>query len=147
MEFAVGSVSPCGLRPGGESLEALADLELPRGVQFVYVHILELQHEPQPVVRVPAERETGGLLLAAKNATRDRLGHASNDIAVEVDRAVASCDFPGTHAAVPDTERMINLGPGPDGPRDIVGDRLSGNNPAALDIAPVEAEPGCRHAR
>src|SRR5205823_4577089 len=115
-------------RPGGESLEALADLDFPRGVQFVYVHILELQHEPQPVVRVPAERETGGLLPAAKNATRDGLGQTRNDIAGEVDRAVASCDCPG-------------------GPRDIVGDGLSGNNPAALDIAPVEAEPGCRHAR
>src|SRR5437763_9032134 len=142
MKFAVASVSPCGLRPGGESLEALADLDFARGVPLVYVHILELQHEPQPVVRVPAERETGGLLLAAKNATRDGLGHTRNDIAVEVDRAVASCDFPGTHAAVPDTERMINLGPGPGGPCDIVRDRLSGNNPAALDIAAVEAERG-----
>jgi hypothetical protein len=40
---------------------------------------------------------------------------------------------------------MIDLGPAPGRPLGVVGDGLSGHDPAALDIASVEAEPRCRH--
>src|SRR6267154_672349 len=41
---------------------------------------------------------------------------------------------------------MIDLGPGPGSPRNIIGDWPSGDDPAALDIPAVEAEPGREHA-
>jgi Natural resistance-associated macrophage protein len=68
-----GMVLPSGLGPGRECLEALADLYCARRVQLVDFDILELQYEPQPVVRVPAEREGGDLLLAAIDSTGDTL--------------------------------------------------------------------------
>ena len=37
-----GVVSPSGLRPGRECLEALANLHCSRRIQLVYVHVLEL---------------------------------------------------------------------------------------------------------
>lgn len=135
-------VSPSGLGPRRECLEVLADLDRARRVQLVYVHVLELQHEPQPIVRVPAEREGGGLLLAAVNPTGDTLRHAGNDVAVETDGAVASRNLPSTNAAILEAERMIDLGPSPGSPGDIVGDGLAGDDSAALDIASVEAERG-----
>src|SRR3954447_23414062 len=123
-------VSPSGLGPRRECLEVLADLDRARRVQLVYVHVLELQHEPQPIVRVPAEREAGGLLLAAVNPTGDTLRHAGNDVAVETDSAVASRNLPSTDAAILEAERMIHLGPCPGSPGDIVGNRLAGDDPA-----------------
>jgi len=80
-----GVVSPSGLGPRRECLEALADLDRARRIQLVYIHVLELQHEPQPVVRVPAERESGDLLLAAKDPAGNALRHAGHDVAVEAD--------------------------------------------------------------
>jgi hypothetical protein len=102
-------------------LRALADLNCARGVQLVYVDLLELQDETQPVVRVPAERERGDLLLAAMDAAGEALRNAGNDVAVEIDRAVASCNFPGADAAIPDAEWMIDFGPRPGSPLGIVG--------------------------
>src|SRR5437879_9798027 len=101
--------------------------------------MLELQHELQPVVRIPVERESGDLLLAAIDPTGDALRHARNDVAVETDRAVASCKFPGTNAALREAERVIDAGPAPGSPLGVVGVGLSGQNPAALDIASVNA--------
>ena len=44
----------------------LADLYRPQGIQLVYHAVLELQLEPDPVVRIPAERRAEDLLVAAK---------------------------------------------------------------------------------
>src|SRR5580700_9964537 len=104
--------------------------------------MLELQHEAQPVVRVPAERDTDDLLQAAINTAGDALRHARNDVAVEIDSAVASRNFPGTDAAIREAEGMLGLGPGPGGPRNIVGDGLSRDDPARINIAAVEAKRG-----
>jgi len=104
-----------------------------------------LQHKPQPVIRVPAECENGDLLLAAKDPTGDGFRHAGNHVAVEADNAVARREFPSTNAAVLEAERVIDLGPAPGSFLGILGDRLAGQDPAALDIAPVKAEPGCGH--
>ena len=109
-------VSPSGLGSRRECLEALADLDCARRVQLVYVHILELQYEPQPVVRVPAEREGGDLLLAAIDPTGETLRYAGNDVAVEADGAVASRDFPRADAAIREAEWMIDPRPTPGSP-------------------------------
>src|SRR3981189_1077598 len=45
-----------------------------------------------------------------------------------------------------EAEGMIDLGPRPGSPRNIIGDRLSGDDPAALDIPAVGAGPGRGHA-
>ena len=140
-------ISPSGLRPGGECLEALANLYCSRRIQLAYVHVLELQHKPQPVVRVPAERESGDLLLAAIDTAGDALRHARNDVAVEADGAVASSKLPSADAAILEAERVIDLGPGPGSPRNIIGDGLSGDDPAGIDITAVEAKPGRGHAQ
>ena len=68
-------------------------------------------------VRVPAERETGDLLLPAIDTAGDALRHTGYDVAVEIDRAVASRQFPGTDAAILEAERVIEAGPGPGSPR------------------------------
>jgi hypothetical protein len=44
-----GRFSPSGLGPGGKCLEALTDLDRACRIPLLYVHILELQHEPRPV--------------------------------------------------------------------------------------------------
>src|ERR1700741_2272990 len=88
-------VSPSGLRPDRECLEALADLHCSRRIQLAYIHVLKLQYEPEPVVRVPVERESGDLLLAAIDTAGHALRHTRNDVAVETDSAVARRQFPG----------------------------------------------------
>src|ERR1700719_1728044 len=87
-------VSPSGLSPGRERLETLADLHGGRRIQLIYVDILKWHHEAQPVFRIPAERESSDLLLAAIDPAGEPLRHARNDIAVEVNCAVTGCDFP-----------------------------------------------------
>jgi len=54
-------------RLGSESkgLVFLTDLDCSRRVQLAHIDILELQHEPYPVVRIPVERDSADLLLAA----------------------------------------------------------------------------------
>jgi len=72
--------------------------------------MLELQNEAQTVIRIPAERDTDNLLQSAINTAGDALRHARDDVAVEIDSAVASRNFPGTDAAIREAERMIGLG-------------------------------------
>jgi hypothetical protein len=139
--------SPSGLSPGRNGFEALADLDGAHGVQLVYIDMLELQHKAQPVVRVPAERQCGDLLPATIDPAGEALRNAGNDVAVEIDCAVASRDFPRADAAAPDAEWMIDFGSPPRGSCDIVRVGLTGQYPAALDIASVEVESGCRQAR
>ena len=55
--------------------------------------------------------------------------------------------LPSADAAIGEAERAVDLWPTPGRPRGIVGDGLSGQDPTALDIAAVEAEPRCRHVR
>src|SRR5437868_15526372 len=119
-----GKLSPRCLSPGRERLEALTDLQCARRIQLVYVRMLELQDKPQPVVRVPAERETDDLLPAAVNTAGDALRHARNDVAVEIDSAVASRNFPSTDAAIREAERVIDVGLGPGRRRNVIGDGL-----------------------
>jgi hypothetical protein len=114
-------VSPSGLNPTSDRLEALADLDFPCRVQLVHVDILELQHEAQPVVRVPAERESSDLLLAAIDPAGDAFRHPGNHVAVEADSAVACREFPRPDAAVLEAEQMIDLGPAPGNLLGIVG--------------------------
>ena len=118
----------------------LADLDCACGVQLVYVGMLELQNEAQPIVRVPAEHETGDLLLSAKNTAGDALRHARNNVAVEIESAVTGRDFPRADAAASEAERVKGLGPAPGSPRDIVGDGLSREDPGEIDLTAVEAE-------
>jgi hypothetical protein len=98
------------LHPASECLKALADLGCARRIQLVYGDVLELPHEAQPVVQVPAERERSYLLLAAIDPASDILRDARNDIAVEIDNAVAGRDFPSAYAAIPDADRAIDFG-------------------------------------
>src|ERR1700733_12371310 len=55
------------LRPPGDDLVALADLDLAGRVLAVHVDDVVVQHEPDVVVRIPAEAEADDLLLAAEN--------------------------------------------------------------------------------
>jgi len=135
-------VSPSGLGPGCERLEVLANLDCACGVQLVYIGMLELQNKPQPIVRVPAERETGDLLLSAINTAGDALRHARNDVAVEIESAVTGRDFPRADAAVSEAERVKGPRPAPGSPRDVVGDGLSREDPGEIDITAIEAERG-----
>jgi len=55
---------------------------VPAEIQLVYVDILELQHEAQPVVRIPTERDSADVLPAAINPASDVLRDAGRDVAV-----------------------------------------------------------------
>src|SRR3974377_438901 len=55
------------LHSARKGLEMLADLRRPRGIQLVHHAGLELHLEPDPVVRIPAERRAEDLLVAAKD--------------------------------------------------------------------------------
>src|SRR6266403_2870231 len=137
---SANNLSPCGLGSQGKRLELLADLDLARRVQLVHIDILELEHEPYPVVRVPVERDSADLLLATIDPAGAALRHAGDDVAVEIDCAVASRDFQSADAALCQAEWVIGVRPAPGSPIDIVGVGLAGQHHAALDIAAVEAE-------
>ena len=72
------------LDPPGKCLEFLADLRCPRGIQLVDHGVLELHLQPDPVVRIPAERCPEDLLVAAKDTAGDALRYAGGDIAVQI---------------------------------------------------------------
>ncbi len=110
---SANNLSPCGLGSQGKRLELLADLDLARRVQFVHIDILELEHEPYPVVRVPVERDSADLLPAAIDPASYALRDAGRDGAVETDRAVTSRDFQSADAALREAEWVIGLGPAP----------------------------------
>jgi len=117
---SANNLSPCGLGSQGKRLELLADLDLARRVQLVHIDILELEHEPYPVVRVPVERDSADLLPAAIDPASYALRDAGRDVAVEIDRAVASRDFQSADAALREAEWLIGLGPAPGMSTDIV---------------------------
>src|SRR3984893_7138830 len=66
-------ISKRDLDPAGKCLEVLADLGRPGCIQLVNTCVLELQLQPHPVVRVPAERRAEDPLKAAIDAARDAL--------------------------------------------------------------------------
>src|SRR3984893_5834987 len=143
---SANNLSPCGLGSQGKRLELLADLDLARRVQLVNIDILELEHEPYPVVRVPVERDSADLLPAAIDAASDALRDPGGNVAIEADGAVPSRDFPCADAPFAKAERVLGLGPRPGMSIDIVGVGLTGQHHAALDIASVKIEHRRRHA-
>jgi hypothetical protein len=100
------------LDPAGKCLEVLADLGRPGCIQLVNTCVLELQLQPHPVVRIPAECCAEDLLVVAIDTAGDALRHAGNDVAVLVCDAPAGGEFPCADAALIEGKRVIDLGPG-----------------------------------